>query len=229
MAKADRKHTTFVTVDGLYCYVVMPYGLLNALPTFARAMNITLGDLVRDIVEVYVDNIIVKTRESNSLLENLAQVFDKLRATSTKLNPEKCVFGVSVGKLLGFLVSDRGIEANPDKIRAIEAMRPPARLKDVQRLTGSLAALSCFISRLAERALPFFKLMSGSGLFTWTKEAEQAFQEMKQYLTSLPVLVAPDPGETLFLYLAVTTEVISMVLVAERSKQLLQGAPTVPP
>jgi hypothetical protein len=72
-----------------------------------------------------------------------------------------------------------GIEANPDKIRAIKAMRPPARLKDVQRLTGSLAALSRFISRLAERALPFFKLMRGSGPFTWTEEAEQAFQEMK--------------------------------------------------
>jgi hypothetical protein len=130
MAKADRKHTAFV-MDGLYCYVVMPYRLLNALPTFARAMNITLGDLVRDIVEVYVDDIVVKTRESNSLLENLAPVFDKIRATSMKLNPEKYVFGVSVGKLLGFLVSHRGTEANPDKIRAIEAMRPPARLKDV--------------------------------------------------------------------------------------------------
>jgi hypothetical protein len=82
--------------------------------------------LVRDIVEVYVDDIVVKTRESCSLLENLARVFDKLRATSTKLNPEKCVFGVSAGKLLGFLVSHRGIEANPDKVRAIEAMRPPA-------------------------------------------------------------------------------------------------------
>jgi hypothetical protein len=79
-----------------------------------------------------------------------------------------------------------------------------------------------------ERALPFFKLMRGSSLFTWTEEAEQAFLEMKQYLTSLPVLVAPDPGETLFLYLAVTTEVISMVLVAERSVQLLQGPPAVP-
>jgi hypothetical protein len=79
----------------------------------------------------------------------------------TKLNPEKCVFGVSAGKLLGFLVPHRGIEANPDKIRAIEAMRPPARLKDVQKLTGSLAALSHFISRLLERALPFFKLMRG--------------------------------------------------------------------
>jgi hypothetical protein len=210
MAKDDRKHTAFVTVDGLYCYVVMPYGLLNALPTFARAMNITLGDLVKDIVEVYVDHIIVKTRESNSLLENLAQVFDKLRATSTKLNPEKCVFGVSAGKLLGFLVSHRGIKVNPDKIRAIEAMRPPAHLKDVQRLTGSLAALSRFITRLAERALPFFRLMRGSGQFTWTEEAEQDFQEMKQYLTSLPVLVAPDPGEMLFLYLAAMTEVISM-------------------
>jgi hypothetical protein len=207
----------------------MPYGLLNALPTFAHAMNITLGDLVRDIVEVYVDDIIVKTRESNSLLENLAQVFDKLRATCTKLNPEKCVFGVSVGKLLDFLISHRGIEANPDKIRAIEAMRPPARLKDVQKLTGSLAALSRFISRLAEKALPFFKLMRGSGPFTWTEEAEQAFQEMKQYLTSLPVLVAPGPGETLFLYLAAMTEVISMVLVAERSEQLMQGALVVPP
>jgi hypothetical protein len=108
MAKTDRKHTAFVTVEGFYCYVVMPYGLLNALPTFARAMNITLGDLVRDIVEVYVDDIVVKTRELNSLLENLAQVFDKLRASSTKLNPEKCVFCVSAGKLLGFLVSHRG-------------------------------------------------------------------------------------------------------------------------
>jgi hypothetical protein len=96
-------------------------------------------------------------------------------------------------------------------------------------LTGSLAALSHFISRLVERALPFFKLMRGSGPFTWTEEAEHAFQEMKQYLTSLPVLVAPDPGETLFLYLAVTTEVISMVLVTERSEHLPQGAPAGPP
>ena len=96
-------------------------------------------------------------------------------------------------------------------------------------MTGSLAALSRFISRLALRALPFFKLMRGSSPFTWTEEAERAFQEMKQYLTSLPVLVAPDPGETLFLYLAATTEVISMVLVTERSERSLQGAPADPP
>ena len=101
-------------------------------------------------------------------------------------------------------------------------MRPPGRIKDVQKLTGSLAALSRFISRLAERALPFFKLLWRSGLFSWTEEAEQAFQELKQHLTSLPVLVAPEPGE-MFLYLAASAEAVSMVLVAERTEQARQG------
>ena len=159
MSRQNRKHTAFVTVDGLYCYVVMPYGLKNTLPIFVRTMSKTFGDLIRDWVEVYVDDIMVKTKRGSTLVEDLTLVFDKLRATRTKLNPEKCVFGVSAGKLLGFLVSHRGIEANLEKIKAIETMRPPARIEDVQKLTGSLAALSRFISRLAERALPFFKLL----------------------------------------------------------------------
>jgi hypothetical protein len=126
MSREDRKHTAFVTVDGLYYYVVMPYGLKNALPTFVRAMSKTFGDLIRDMIEIYVDDIVVKTKRGSTLVEDLTLVFDKLRATRTKLNPEKCVFGVSAGKLLGFLVSHRGIEANPEKIKTIEAMRPPA-------------------------------------------------------------------------------------------------------
>jgi hypothetical protein len=101
----------------------------------------------------------VKTRRGSTLVEDLTLVFDKLRATRTKLYLDKCVFGVSTRKLLGFLVSHRGIEANPEKIRAIEAMRHSTRIKDVQKLMGSLAALSRFISRVAERALPFFKLL----------------------------------------------------------------------
>jgi hypothetical protein len=121
--------------------------------------------------------------------------------------------------LLGFLVSHRGIEANPEKIEAIEAMRPPARFKDVQKLTGSLAALSRFISRLAERVLPFFKLLRKSGPFSWTKEAERAFQELKQHLVSLPILVAPEPGEPLYLYIAAAAAAVSMLLVVERAAQ----------
>jgi hypothetical protein len=219
MAREDRKHATFVTVDGLYCYVVMPYGLKNALPTFVRAMSKTFGDLIRDKVEIYVDDIVVKTRRGSTLVEDLTLVFDKLRATHTKLNLDKCVFGVSAGKLLGFLVSHRGIEANQEKIRAIEAMRPPARIKDVQKLTGSLAALSRFISRLAERALPFFKLLRKSGPFSWTEEAEQTFQELKQHLVSLSILVAPEPGESLYLYITGAAEAVSMVLVIKRTTQ----------
>jgi hypothetical protein len=109
----------------------MSYGLKNALPTFVRAMSKTFWDLIRDKVEVYVDDIVVKTKRGSTLVGDLTLVFNRLRATRTKLNPNKCVFGVSAGKLLGFLVTYRGIEANPEKIKAIEAMRPPARIKDV--------------------------------------------------------------------------------------------------
>jgi hypothetical protein len=228
MSREDRKHTASVIVDGLYCYVVMPYGLKNALPTFVRVMSKTFRDLIRDMIEIYVNDIMVKTKRGSTLVEDLTLVFDKLRTTCTKLNPDKCVFGVSAEKLLGFLVSHRGIEANPEKITAIEAMRPPAPIKDVQKLTGSLAALSRFISRLAERALPFFKLLQKFGPFSWTKEAERAFQELEQHLVSLPILVALEPGESLYLYIAAATEAVSMVLVVERMEQHSQGSQEVP-
>jgi hypothetical protein len=136
MSRENEEDAAFIIVDGLFCYVSVPYGLKNALPTFVRAMDKTFGDLIWDLIEVYVDDIIVKIKSRSSLLDNLAIVFDRLRSTRTKLNPEKCVFGVSTGKLHGFLISHRGIEANPEKIKAIEVMRPPAHIKDVQKLVG---------------------------------------------------------------------------------------------
>jgi hypothetical protein len=126
-----RKNTIFITVYGLFCYVPMPYGFKNDLPTFVHVMHKTFGDLISDLVEVYINDIVVKVKSSASLLDNLVLVFDMMRLTRTKLNPDKCVFGVTTGKLLGFLVSCRGIEAIPKKIRMIEAMRPPARIKDM--------------------------------------------------------------------------------------------------
>jgi hypothetical protein len=180
-------------------------------------MHKTFSDLIRDLIEVYVDDNVVKIKSHASLLHNLTLVFDRLCSTRIKLNPDKCVFGVIAEKLLGFLVSYRGIEANPEKIKAIKVMQPPARIKDVQKLTGCLAALSQFISKLAEWALLFFKLMRNSGPFVWTEKAEEAFQELKQYLTSPPIMVALEPGEPLLLYIVATTEVVSMVLVAKWS------------
>ena len=112
---------------------------------------------------------------------------------SNKLNPEKCVFGVPSGKLLGFFVSQRRIEANPDKIKAIEQIEAPKRIKDVPRLTGCVAAMSRFISKSAEHALPFFKILKKAGPMEWTPEAEAALQDLKKYLSSTPILVAPKP------------------------------------
>jgi hypothetical protein len=165
ICREDEEHTAFITIDDLFCYVFMPYGLKNALPDFVRVMHKTFDDLIRDLIEVYVDDIAVKIKSNSSLLDNLAILFDRLRSTRIMLNPDKCVFEVSAGKLLGFLVSHRGIKANPEKIKAIEEMRPPARIKDVQKLTGCLAAFRRFISRLTERALPFFKLLRKFGPF----------------------------------------------------------------
>jgi hypothetical protein len=135
MSREDEENIAFIIVDNLFCYVSMPYGIKNALPTFVRVMHKTFGDLIRYLVEVYVNDIVIKVKLCASLLDNLALVFDRLRLTRTKLNPDKCVFGVTVGKLFGFLVSYRGIEANPEKIKMIEAMRSPARIRDVQKLT----------------------------------------------------------------------------------------------
>jgi hypothetical protein len=165
MSREDEKHTAFITVDDLFFYVSMPYGLKNALPTFVGAMHKTFGNLIRDLIEVYVDNIIVKIKLRTSLLDNLTIVFDRLRSTRMKLNQDKCVFGVSTRKLLGFLVLHWGIEANPEKIKAFEVMWPPAHIKDAQKLMGCLTALNRFIFGLAERALPFFKLLRRSGPF----------------------------------------------------------------
>ena len=130
------------------------------------------------------------------------------------MNPEKCVFGVPSGKLLGFFVSQRGIEANPDKIKAIELIEAPKRIKDVHRLTGCVAAMSRFISKSAERSLPFFKILKKAGPIEWTLEAEAALQDLRKYLSFTPILVAPKPQEPLLLYLAGTNQVVSAALVA---------------
>jgi hypothetical protein len=128
-------------------------------------MQKCLHDQIDKNVHVYVDDVVIKTKESKTLRDDLRETFANLRRFRMKLNPAKCTFGVPAGKLLGFLVSSRGIEVNPGKIRAIEKMKPPTNLKEVQKFTGCLASLSCFISRLGEKALPLYQLMKKSDTF----------------------------------------------------------------
>ena len=133
-----------------------------------------------------------------------------------KLNPSKCAFGVSSGKFLGFMVSQRGIEANLDKIQAILDMEPPKNTKEVQSLTGRVAALNRFVSKATDKCLPFFKILRKA--FEWTDECQKAFQDLKVYLTTAPLLSPSIPGEELYLYLAVSPHAVSSTLIKEEGK-----------
>jgi hypothetical protein len=159
LAKEDEEKTAFITPFGAFCYTSMPFGLKNAGATYQRAIKTCLADHWGNWVEAYVDDVVIKAENSENFIEDLQLVFNSLRRYRWKLNPEKCVFGVPAGKLLGFIVSHRGIEANPEKIEATMRMEAPRSQKKVQRLTGCMAALSRFISRLGEKGLPFYKLL----------------------------------------------------------------------
>jgi ribonuclease HI len=183
--------TSFITPFGMYCYTTMPFGLRNTGATYQRCMNHVFGEHISRMVEAYVDDIVVKTRKASDLFSNLETTFKCLRAKGMKLNPEKCDFGVPRGMLLGFIVSERGIEANPEKIAAITNMGPIKDLKGVQRVMGCLAALSRFISRLGEKGLPLYRLLRKTERFTWTPEAEEALRNLKVLLSNAPILVPP--------------------------------------
>jgi hypothetical protein len=183
--------TSFITPFGMYCYVTMPFGLRNAGATYQRCMNHVFGEHIGRTIEAYFDDIKVKTRKSSDLLSDLEVKFRCLKVKGVKLNPEKCVFGVPRGMLLGFIVSEWGIEANPEKIAAIISRGPIKDLKSIQRVLGCLVALSRFISRLGERGLPLYRLLRKAECFTWTLGAEEALGNLKALLMNAPVLVPP--------------------------------------
>ena len=166
-------------------------------------------------MEVYMDDMIVKSKTTSAHLADLAETFQTLRRFNMRLNPTKCVFGVNSGKFLNFIIHQRGIDANPEKVRAITKMPSPRSIKEVQRLAGKLAALNRFMSRSGDKCLPFFRALRQADSFTWTPECEEAFKRLKAFLVRLPRLASPELGETLGLYLAASAQAVSSVLVRE--------------
>ena len=136
MAESHQAATAFITPYGPFCFNTMPFGLKNAGATYQRMIQTCLASQIGKTVEAYVDDVVVKTRHVESLVDDLRLTFDNLRTYDIKLNPEKCVFGIPSGKLLGFIVSNRGIEANPAKIRALSQLAIPTDLKHIQKLAG---------------------------------------------------------------------------------------------
>ncbi|GLT39466.1 hypothetical protein SLA2020_136540 [Shorea laevis] len=154
----DQEKTAFYAGDAIYCYVMMPFGLKNAGATYQKLVQVVFKLQIGRNIEVYVDDMIVTSVRADDHLDDLNETFQNLRRARMKLNPLKCTFAVESGKFLGYVVSKRGIEVNPDKVQAVQQMEPPRSIKDMQRLTGRLAALHRFIARSAERCLPFSRL-----------------------------------------------------------------------
>jgi hypothetical protein len=217
--KEDEEKTSFITPFGTFCFVRMSEGLKNAGCTFSRMIAIVLHPQIRRNILAYVDDIVVMSVQRRDHINDLAETFANLRAANLKLNLEKCVFGIHKGKVLGCLVSTKGIEANPDKIKALVEMQDPVSVKDVHKLTGRVAALNRFIPRAAERSLPFFQVLRSAKNFQWSETQKQAFQELKDYLSNMTKLCPPKPRLPLLLYVSASNSAVSVVLVQEKEEE----------
>jgi hypothetical protein len=159
MRREDEAKTRFTTPFDIFCFVRMPEGLRNAGSTFNRMMKLILGNQLGRNASAYVDDIVIMSKREKDHIADLTETFDNMRRNGVKLNPEKCIFGIWKGQLLGCMVSKRGIQANPQKIKALRRMLPPSIRKEVQRLTCRIASLNRLISKAAEQSLPFFKVL----------------------------------------------------------------------
>ena len=216
LASKDQGKTAFISPDANYHYTVMPFKLKNAGATYQQMMTRMFQDKIRRTMKMYIDDMVVKSKQESQHIKDLQGTFEVLRQHKLRLNAEKCVFGVGAGKFLGYLITNRGIEINPDQINVVRCLNPPSNPKEVQKLTGMLAALNRFISKFADRCRPFYQLLKKWKRFQWDEECDTAFRDLKDYLMQAPVLTTPEPGEDLFMYLSVSEHAVSVVLLKDQ-------------
>ena len=205
MYTPDEEHTSFVTDRGLFCYRLMPFGLVN------------IGTSYQRLVSKMFTQKIGRSMEVEDHIGHLNKAFEILCAYKMKLNSLRCAFGVASRKLLGFMVNERGIEANLEKIQALLEMHSLGTPKKVQRLIWRVAALSNFIARAIEICVPFFDVLRRAKRFEWSPQCEEAFKELKEHLKEPLLLSKPVDNEVLYLYLAVFKHVVSFVLIREEN------------
>ncbi|GJW85845.1 reverse transcriptase domain-containing protein [Tanacetum coccineum] len=161
MAKEDEEQTSFHTEQGTLCYEKMSFGLKNNGATYQRLMDKVFANQLGRNIKIYVDDMVIKSKNKSNLISDIAKNFDTLRKANMKLNPRKCTFGVEAGQFLGYMITNEGIQANPEKVQAIINIASLRTLREVQALNGKLAALGHFLAKSAERSLTFFKTLKG--------------------------------------------------------------------
>nr|GEV29447.1 reverse transcriptase domain-containing protein [Tanacetum cinerariifolium] len=215
LAEADEEKTTFHTGYGVYCYTKMPFGLKNTDAIYQRLMDKAFESQVGWNIEVYVDDLVVKSYTEAEMMRDIEETFRTLRKVNMKLNPKKCSFGLAEGVSLGYVITLEGIKPCPDKKAAVLQLPSPRTIKEVQSLNGKLASLNRFLSKSAEKSLPLFQTLKKcikKSDFRWTAEAEQAFQQLKQHLSATPV--GPELN-----YSPMEKLVLSLVFAAKRLRR----------
>ena len=212
MALEDIEKTSFIIEWGTYYYRVMPFGSTNAGATYQRAATTLFHDMMHKDVKVYVDDMIVKSRDRANQLAALQRFFERIRHFRLKLNLKKCTFGVTFGKLFGHIFSERGIEVDPEKIKAILDMPALRNKKDIRGFLGRLQYISHFIARLIDICEPIFRLLRKNHPTVWNNDCHHAFEKIKECLLSPPILVPPTPGRPLLLYLSVSDIALGCML-----------------
>ncbi|GJU55218.1 reverse transcriptase domain-containing protein [Tanacetum coccineum] len=219
MAVSYEEKTAFHTSHGVYCYTKIPFGLKNADATYERLVDKAFDNQVGRNIEVYVDDLVIKSHTEAEMLRDIDETFRTLRKINIKLNPKKCTFEAVEGMFLGYMISLKGIKPCLDKTDVVLQLPSPRTIKEVQSLNGKLASLNRFLSKSAKKSLPLFKTLKKcikKSDFHWTPDAEQAFKQLKQHLSELPLLVAPKPKKELIVYLSASHRAISAVLMTER-------------
>ncbi|GKC50970.1 reverse transcriptase domain-containing protein [Tanacetum coccineum] len=219
MVESDEEKMAFHTSQKVYCYTKMPFGLKNAGATYQRLVDKAFDSQVGRNIEVYIDDLVIESHTEAEMLRDIDETFRMLRKINMKLSPKKCTFGAVEGMFMGYMISPEWIKPCPDKTEVVLQLPSPQTIKEVQSLNGKLASLNRFLSKSVERSLPLFKTLKKcikKSDFHWTPEAEQAFKQLKQHLSELPLLVAPKPKEELIVYLSATHGAISAVLMTKR-------------
>jgi hypothetical protein len=189
----------------------------NASATYQRAMNYIFYELIGKIVEIYIDDVMIKSLDHASHLDDVKKTLECTRKHGLQMNPNKCAFGVSAGEFLGFLVHEGGIEVGKKSMKAIDEVVPPTNLKELQSLLGKINFVRIFISNLSQKVLPFSPLLriKKDQKFVWGDEQQKAFDEIKEYMKEPPVLVPPQLNKPFMLYVAADTQTIGSALIQE--------------
>jgi len=210
--ESDQHKTTFITPWGNICYKVMPFGLKNTGVTYQRAMKTMFHDFIHKIVEVYVDDILIKSKSKKYNIKDVKIAFESMQQYNLRIKPQKCVFGVSSRKILGHIVSRRGVKVDLKKIKAIIEIIPPLNLKQLRSIQGKIQAIRRFICKLIGKIVPIFIYLKKEVDFKLDGKCQEAFDIIKEYLLHPSILAPYRHGEPLWLYVSATEHTFGVML-----------------